>query len=59
MGFGFDKTFGWFSGTVDNVVFAREASWSDKDEFFLLLLLFGGVVSESGMDLEEEMRNLL
>lgn len=57
MGFGFDNTFGWFSGTVDNVVFAREASWSDKDEFFLLL--FGGVVSESGMDLEEEIRNLL
>ena len=42
---------------MDNVVFAREASWSDKDEFFLLL--FGGVVSESGMDLEEAMRNLL
>ena len=57
MGFGFDSTFGWFSGTVDNVVFAREASWSDKDEFFLLL--FGGVVSESELDLEEETRNLL
>lgn len=60
MGFGLDKTLGRFSGRVDNVVFARGASWSDKDEFFWSL--FGGVVSEigtSGVDLEEAVMDFL
>lgn len=60
VGFGFDKTLGWSSGRVDIVEFARGASWSDKDEFFMLL--FGGVVSEtgkSGVDLEQVVKNFL
>lgn len=56
MGFGFDNTSGWSFGEVDKVVFARDASWSDKEEFFLFLLVVAvseiGVGGVSGMDLE-------
>jgi hypothetical protein len=59
VGFGLDKTLGWSSETVDKVVFAREASWSDKDEFFLLSEI--GVRGASGgvVDFEQVVRNFL
>lgn len=56
VGFGFDKIRGWSSEALDNVVLASDESCSDKEEFFLEVVVLseiGGVRGASGVDLEK------